>query len=387
MTTAAPETSLARIRDWIAHLSSIERPSASDGERVAAQWIVGEMRTLGVLGRVEADPVHGTHWLPLGLPNLLAVGASALPSRSLRGLLALTALASVVDDLESRGQRLRRLLPKRHTYNVVAEVGDRNAPRTIVFVAHHDVARAFHPAFARMSSAPPPRWMGHREPPVVALLAYGPALVLAGALTGSRALRLAGAALSTLAYAIETDIGRRKPVPGANDNATGVACVLELARDLQERPAKNVRVVLVSTGAEETLLEGMQSYWTRHGVHLDPTDTLVVCVDTIGWEHLVLRDGEGVLRIHRSPEALLSSVAGIATAADVELLRRPAFGVPTDGLVARRAGVPTILLTSVAGDGGSPHYHQATDVLENVDLWTVHAGARLCRALVDASWE
>lgn len=385
MITPDPGTSIARIRDWIAHLSSIERPSAGDGERVAAEWIVDELRALGVLGRVEADPVHGTHWLPLGLPNLLAAGASALPSRSLRGLLALTAVASVVDDLESRGQRLRRLLPKRHTYHVVAELGERDTPRTIVFVAHHDVARAFHPAFARMTSAPPPRWMGHREPPIVALLAYGPALVLAAALTGSRSLRIAGAALSTLAYTIETDIGRREPVPGANDNASGVACILELARDLRERPADDVRVVLVSTGAEETLLEGMQTYWTRHGVHLDPASTLVVCVDTIGWKHLVLRDGEGILRLHRSPEALLRSVAGIAAAAGVELLRRPAFGVPTDGLVARRAGVPTILLTSVAADGGAPHYHQASDVLQNVDLSTVADGARLCRALIDAS--
>jgi Iap family predicted aminopeptidase len=67
----------------------------------------------------------------------------------------------------------------------------------------------------------------------------------------------------------------------------------------------------------------------------------------------------------------------------VDLLRRPAFGVPTDGLVARRAGVPTITFTSVAADGGAPHYHQASDVLENVDLLTVADGVRLCRALID----
>lgn len=59
----------------------------------------------------------------------------------------------------------------------------------------------------------------------------------------------------------------------------------------------------------------MQTYWARHGVHLDPDDTLVVCIDTIGWEHLVLRDGEGVLRIHRSPEALLPKVTDIAATA------------------------------------------------------------------------
>ena len=52
-------------------------------------------------------------------------------------------------------------------------------------------------------------------------------------------------------------------MPGANDNGTGVAALLAIARALEERPAKNVRVMLVST-SEEALCEGMQAFAKRH---------------------------------------------------------------------------------------------------------------------------
>ena len=49
--------------------------------------------------------------------------------------------AAVWDD--SGGGRLwfrRAVLPHRTTWNVVAEAGDREAERTLVFISHHDAA-------------------------------------------------------------------------------------------------------------------------------------------------------------------------------------------------------------------------------------------------------
>ena len=76
---------------------------------------------------------------------------------------------------------------------------------------------------------------------------------------GLRALRLAGTAISAGYTAAMIEIGLRATVPGANDNLTGVAVLLSLARALSERggPTPGLRVVLLSAGAEESHQEGM----------------------------------------------------------------------------------------------------------------------------------
>ena len=57
-------------RDWlrglVEALASIHRPTASVGERRAAEWLLGRLRELGAHGEIEVEDVHGTFWWPLG---------------------------------------------------------------------------------------------------------------------------------------------------------------------------------------------------------------------------------------------------------------------------------------------------------------------------------
>ena len=137
----------------VRQLASYERPSASDGERRAAEWLAGELRDAGCREvRVEQEQAHGGYWWPLGLLNVAALVAAALGRRAAAVVGGLAA-AAVYDDVS--GGRLwfrRRTLPHRPTWNVVAEAGDPAARRTIVFLAHHDAAHSglvFHPALPR----------------------------------------------------------------------------------------------------------------------------------------------------------------------------------------------------------------------------------------------
>ena len=62
------------------------------------------------------------------------------------------------DDLGQGRRWMRRLLPRRPTYNVVAQAGDPDAERTIVVVAHHDAAHSglvFHPALGQIGPRSP----------------------------------------------------------------------------------------------------------------------------------------------------------------------------------------------------------------------------------------
>jgi Peptidase family M28 len=354
---------------WIRELAAIERPSASAGERRAAEWIVAQLPG----ARIESERAHGTH-LPFVLPSAVALAAGFARSR----VAAALASAAIVDELGGHRRLLRRALARRRTYNVIAELGDPRAARSVVFVAHHDAARPWPAAFGALVSARP---LG-RRPPIAPTLAYAPLMVLVGAAANARTLRRAGMALCAFVVALFADIARRPPVPGANDNASGVAAVLGLARDLTGSSPSGLRVLLVSTGSEETMLEGMDAFLRRHRDELDPGRTLVVCLDMLGWDRLIVREAEGVLRRHPSRRQDVELLLRAARAAGVHLAVAPPGPAPTDGLAARWAGLPTLLVSSVAAGGGYPHYHRATDVPENVNVETVVAARRLCAELV-----
>src|SRR6478735_5764111 len=59
-----PDT--AKLREVVETLERIERPSASAGEREAAEWIRGRFEALGLPARIEPERAHGTYWWPLG---------------------------------------------------------------------------------------------------------------------------------------------------------------------------------------------------------------------------------------------------------------------------------------------------------------------------------
>jgi acetylornithine deacetylase/succinyl-diaminopimelate desuccinylase-like protein len=104
------------LRERLEELEKFERPSASEGERRAAEWLVERFAEVGARARIEAEPAHGTYWWPLGIGATLgALGAvAALRGRRLLGA-ALGALgaAGIADDFPPGQRRLRRALPSR----------------------------------------------------------------------------------------------------------------------------------------------------------------------------------------------------------------------------------------------------------------------------------
>jgi hypothetical protein len=366
---------------WIQQLAAIERPSASPGERRAAEWIVEQLGESATPARIEAEAAHGTH-LPFVLPSALALLAGFVRSRRVASAMAALATVAIVDELGGHRRLVRRMLARRETYNVVAEAGNPRGSRTVVFVSHHDVARPWAAAFGTIVSAPPPPLLGGRPLPIAGTLAYAPLTVLLGVAGRVRALRRVGIALCTLIVALFIDIARHAPVPGANDNASGVAALLGIARDLSGSRPEALRVVLLSAGSEETMLEGMDAFLRRHRGELDPARTIVVCLDQLGWDRLLVRESEGVLRRYRTRPEDVDLLLHAARAAAVRVEVAAPFASPSDGLAARWAGLPTIFLSSAATGGGYPNYHRPGDVPENVNIETVVAARRLCTQLV-----
>jgi hypothetical protein len=291
--------------------------------------------------------------------------------------------AGIWDDLGQGRRWFRRPLPRRSTYNVVAEAGDHDAPRTVVLIAHHDAAHSglvFHPAMGRIPPRLTPRLheRSTQSLPILYGVFLGPTLISTGALLKSRRLTTAGVLFALGATAAMADIGARPVVAGANDNLAAVGVLVALAETLRERPLSGLRVLLVSTGSEESFSEGMEAFGRRHFPELDRSSTEMLCLECLGGPTLVVIEGEGMLRMRHYPEAMREALAAAAARAQVPIERGLRTVAATDALVALREGYPVVTLASVDYTKLPLNYHWPSDVPEALHWQTIENAAAVC---------
>jgi hypothetical protein len=383
---------VADLEAAVRHLETIERGTASPGEREAADWIAAQLGRLGAEAHTEAEQVHGGYWIPVGAPAAAAAGLALLALRG--GGLARTAAlaggaaaaASILDDISGGRQVSRRALPKRESRNVVAIAGDPDAERTLVLVAHHDAGHGGVVFDHSLADTIEERWPGligrfNTYPPIMWPTVAGPILTALGALTGSRRLLGTGAAFGLGTAAAMADIARSPVSPGASDNLSAVAVLLGVAEALQDQPVEGLRVLLVSTGSEESFMEGMRRFMERWAPDLPKDRTTVVCLETLGCPRLALIEGEGMAWMTDYPQDTRDLVAGVADEAGIALVRGLRTRAATDGLIALRAGYPSALLASVDQRNIPSHWHCPCDVADNVEFDTIRQATELCVAL------
>jgi Peptidase family M28 len=383
------------LRRWLEELERIDRPSASEGERRAAEWIVARFTELGADARIEAEPAHGTFWWPLGIGAALGVlaGFVGLRGRRLLGFaLGVIGAGGIAADFPPGKRPLRRALPKRTTYNVVCELGPAKAERTIVLIAHHDAAHSglvFHPEIPKIADRLGLIEGQDTSPMLMAPVVGGPILAGLGALSGRRLLAKLGIFLGLGSAAAMADIGLRETVPGANDNGTAVVALLALAKRLVEEPTNEIRVILLSVGAEESFSEGIKAFGERHFADLPRDSTFFLCLESLGSPHLLVLRGEGFLKMHEYPRRSLELIDGLAEELGIWLYPNLRLHNGTDGLEPLAAGYETAALCACNELKQPAFYHWPNDIADNVDFDTVADGIRLSEAAIrrlDQRW-
>jgi hypothetical protein len=365
------------LRERLEELERIERPSASDGERQAAEWLVAQLGELGAEARIEAEDAHGTYWWPQGIGAALGALGAASALRGRRGLgtiLGAVGAAAIADDFPPGQRRLRRLLRRRTTYNVVCELGDPDAERTVVVSAHHDAAHSglvFHPAIPQLADRLGMLDRTDTSPPLMAPVVGGPLLAALGAATGRRALTRLGLLLGLGSVAAMADIGSRKSVPAANDNGTAVVALLELARRFLADPPDGIRVILLSAGSEESFSEGIKAFGERHFDELPRESTFFLCLETLGATHLLALQGEGFLKMRDYPPQALAFIERLAGEEGIWLYPNLRTYNGTDALEPRVAGYETVALCSCTDQKQPGRYHWPNDTAANVNFDTV----------------
>jgi len=165
--------------------------------------------------------------------------------------------------------------------------------------------------------------------------------------------------------------------PSANDNAAGVATILEAARLLAPHRRVLKRTVrFVCFSGEEVGLRGAQAYVERHAHEL-PRTRLAVNVDGIGNDR-----GKGFdFQCWHEAKAALSAMAG-EMRLDIGFASRPM--AYSDHFPFVLAGVPACMLGNVGGASRSRGYgHTAADTVDKVSRADLReAAALLARSLV-----
>lgn len=306
---------------------------------------------------------------------------AALRGRRLLGtLLAAVGAAGMADDFPPGQRRMRRLLPVRTTYNVVCELGDPEAERTIVISAHHDAPHSglvFHPALPEIADRLGLIDRSDTSPPLMAPVIGGPVLAALGALTGRRWLAKIGLFLGLGSVAAMADIGSRASVPAANDNGTAVVALLALAQRFLADPPEGIRVILLSAGSEESFSEGIKAFGERHFDSLPRESTFFLCLETLGATHLLALQGEGFLKMRDYPPRAVGFIEGVAEDLGIWLYPNLRTYNGTDGLEPRVAGYETVPLCSCTDKKQPGRYHWPNDVAANVNFETLERAVEI----------
>lgn len=383
---------LPTLHEVVETLARLDRRAGSSDERDAAVWIAERLERAGAPARVQEELfLDGYAWLlaPLVVTSALA-GGLLLAGRGRRLATAAAALAAaaIVDDVSNGARFWRKAVRRpRPTWNVVADTSDEAAQRTLVILAHHDAAptgRVFDQSFQRWLAERFPGLIERRDTslPLWWPIVGGPALVALGGLTGRRGLSAAGTALALLAAAAGFDVARSPVVPGANDNLSAVAALVELAERLRAQPVPGMRVLLVSCGAEEVLQGGIYGFAARHFPTLDRERTWMLNLDTIGSPELLLIEGEGPFVMEDYFDRRFRDlICRAAEDAGLPLRRGIRSRASSDSVIPSRAGYPTAMLSSWDRYKCLSNYHLMSDTPENLCYETVSRAVTIAEAV------
>jgi hypothetical protein len=366
------------------------RAPGTIAENEAAGYLAEELRKMGREAEVEHIRVRPAWHLTLALHAALAVVASVVAVNTpVLGIVILLLVAlSMFGDLTGRFHLLRLLTPRRDSQNVTSPGANPDAVARLVLTAHYDAARS-GVIFARTRRrAPRPiralSRFGSRTDAifwaivavlVVALvrLAFG---ITSDESTVLTVIQFIPTVLLIVGVLLFVDVALSDPVPGGNDNASGVVAVLELAGRLSEHPPQYLDVWVVLTGANEGLMLGMREWMRAHREDIDPRRTFFVNFESVGRGEVGYVTGEGYVVIEQHDARLVRLCESIGTGKP-RVLR---FG--TDAVIPTMRRFSSITVCCTDAYGRIPDQHRQSDTADKIDATALGAAVDFGQKLV-----
>lgn len=298
-TSGLGERALQHIR----HLRYPRRVGTT-AEQKAANYIAQQMEALGLRVRREPFPIAGGHWewlnraLFAGCAALAVLGALAFPRLPIVAVLAWASVAVLVNlpwRWTGRGVPRPASAASSFSENVIGELHKNPQEGVrVIFMAHYDTKSQVIPTGLRVGLVT-----------TVWCVAWG--LAVTGVLWAVQwwpswlpqdpnPWNLTVVLVVCLAGLAANFTGNRSP--GALDNGSGVATLLELARLWQQTAAarpgwmRQVEVVFVATSAEETDLDGARHFLGQHADWWSEKPTLLINLESVGAGPRLFLSGE-----------------------------------------------------------------------------------------------
>lgn len=360
---------------YLEKLSALpQRGSASPAEATAARLITTELRQLGlsVVHQHFRSPCKTLYYGPpivMAICIFAALGLGA--EHPLLGL-ALIALSLIplLGELLGWPLNLDAVLPKHRSQNVVATVAAPEEPpenQVHVYVtAHFDTqfgswlfAPFFRPYLQPFFTV---SYIALALLPItVALHALLPKAVLVNA---AMAIAAGYLVLALTWLLINAVTGRY--INGANDNGSGVALALHIAEKAARGAFPHTDLCFVFTGSEETGSRGMLHFMESLGIAKRP-HTYFLNLDNLGAGIPRYLTGEGMLGYTPYHNGLIQLAERVSAEKGGKVKAQRNLLMPTDGVVASRAGYPAITFIATDEQQRIPNYHWHTDTLERID--------------------
>jgi hypothetical protein len=259
------------------------RLAGTRGERLAAEYIEKHFKNCGLKTQVQEFNFVRKSVRNYTIASLLMIGFIAA--------LFLSPWVSILVFLGVLGlcRLLPQLMPKHVSRNVIGTFKPEKPKKRVFITAHYDSAAC----------------IVSRRLNLYLKLATAPMVCIFLILLFMRAFDALPMTWTTAwacftIPALPTCIGMfvavsgRKVSPGANDNASGVAVMLETARAIVEIPPTDIELTFVAFGAEEQGLKGSRALFASQKL---PKGAPLLNLDTVGvGSRLYLVEGSGIFR-------------------------------------------------------------------------------------------
>jgi hypothetical protein len=398
------------VREEIEALAEFEgRAPGSDAERRAAGHLAERLHELGREADTETIEVWPNWPVTYAIHVALAVIGSVISVTIpvLGALLVLFAVLLTFLDATGIAPLTRRLLGRRSSQNVVSCEEDDDKPGELYLVAHYDAGRgglAFNGTIQERRAALAQRLkrpIGPLQPVFVVMVLLLVCVLIRVPGVGNQILTVIQFVLTVLLIIVlpfVLDTALAGTVPGANDNASGVATVLALTERFGGK-LEHFNLNVLFTGSQEALGLGMRAFMKKRKGDIDTARSVFLNVDEVGRGTVRFTTPEGLLLPIKSHEQLVDLCEEIVEDAtpdedeededknEIEKaqtvdddddddgddedrgpeIRSMIQRTASDGYAARSAGLPAITITCKGRLDYTPGHHQRSDDLERID--------------------
>ncbi|MHA1293786.1 MAG: M28 family peptidase, partial [Promethearchaeota archaeon] len=138
--------------------------------------------------------------------------------------------------------------------------------------------------------------------------------------------------------------------PGANDNLSSVACIIQLSNEYKNNPLKHTELHFVVNDAEELGLYGAQEWYNRMKDEIDKENTFFIIYDTIGSSPLINLASFGIPphKISRRFQSILKEAQNQFKIPRIKKMYLP-IGAATDHVIFDRKGFDCLVISSLCG--------------------------------------